>query len=119
MRCETLLRGRDGVDGEVRHAAIGQLCEWLSDRKHSLALTALSIAEQVMDSLVDLIEAGCQLRRGCKGAASCRAGKSAFFVSLEESSGLNRPALGSTGILKIADMLSSGIISQFPQKFAQ
>lgn len=34
-----------GVDGEVRHAAIGRLCEWLSDRKHSLALTALSVAE--------------------------------------------------------------------------
>lgn len=28
-------------------------------------------------------------------------------------------SFGVTGILKIADMLSSGIISQFPQKFAQ
>ncbi len=31
----------NGVDGEVRHDAIGQLCEWLSDRKHSLALAAV------------------------------------------------------------------------------
>jgi len=30
-----------GVEGEVRHAAIGQLCQWLADRKHTLALAAL------------------------------------------------------------------------------
>lgn len=32
-----------GVDGEVRHAAIRQLCEWLVERKHSLALAALDL----------------------------------------------------------------------------
>ena len=35
-------KGRwDGVDGEVRHDAIRQLCDWLAERKHSLALAAL------------------------------------------------------------------------------
>ena len=32
-----------GVDGEVRHAAIGDLCSWVCNRKHSIALTAIDI----------------------------------------------------------------------------
>lgn len=32
-----------GVDGEVRHEVIHQLCQWLSERKHSLALAALDV----------------------------------------------------------------------------
>ena len=35
----------NGVDGELRHAAIGQLCKWLADRKHSLALAALDVGD--------------------------------------------------------------------------
>ena len=34
-----------GVDGETRHAAINQLCQWLSDRKHSLALAAFDVED--------------------------------------------------------------------------
>lgn len=30
-----------GVDGEARHAAITRLCQWVSNRKHALALAAL------------------------------------------------------------------------------
>lgn len=39
-------RGRwAGVDGEARHAVIDELCNWLSDRKHSLALAAIDTKE--------------------------------------------------------------------------
>ncbi len=34
-----------GVDGELRHKVIRHLCEWLSDRKHSLALAALDVED--------------------------------------------------------------------------
>lgn len=33
-----------GVDGKVRHAAIRSLCQWLVERKHSLALAALDVS---------------------------------------------------------------------------
>lgn len=44
----------NGVDGEVRQAAIGQLCEWLSERKHSLAVAALDASKYEHSDLAQL-----------------------------------------------------------------
>lgn len=44
LKSSELYKGRGswwGVDGEDRHALIGDLCEWLCDRKHHLALAAV------------------------------------------------------------------------------
>lgn len=44
LKSTELYRGRkrwDGVDGELRHEAISDFCEWLRERKHDIALAAL------------------------------------------------------------------------------
>src|SRR5690349_14391440 len=46
-----LYRGKNawrGVDGELRHQIIGDLCDWLSERKHRLALAAADVAHVKM-----------------------------------------------------------------------
>ena len=57
LKSSELYRGngpwRD-VDGEDRHALVGDMCEWLCDRKHHLALAALDLGALEASPLHDL-----------------------------------------------------------------
>lgn len=43
-----------GVHGDTRHELIGDLCEWIAERKHSLALAALDLKRAKAEPLHDL-----------------------------------------------------------------